>query len=448
MADTLQITDGTYTLSLRQAAVYLLLDTWRTAPMGDGTVMETFQVAFTGTDATIRSNVELLMRFRKRAADFFRFGTLNFRVWLQIYGDGETAKQALIYEMSAVPTEEGTLTALLGRGAIVYQVAILRSESWEAQANVLISGINVNANGGIVADDNSLVEFGGSANGRIGSINLGGGPATPLYRVWMGIQPYNTYTGYTPISAYFDASWEAEAGTAVLGSFVNDATASPAGTSSNCLEVTSVPATLGRAWWSRLYDHNAGNEAYYAGEWFVLGRIKVDAGTVAVQLRWGTGANSTDAYMVETANDITYVSNTGWRLIELGKVKFPANGRWEGISTMPISCLSVFIQQTSGTTTSFKLDEIILIPARHFLKASKVYLSPTVDLDFNIDPDGKCLGLIGGLNLVPEMTIIDWEYPYQRGFLVFAGEAENAHTLTDNVDIELTIYRHYSGHYA
>ena len=103
-------------MSFRAAATTLLLDTWRSTPAGNGKVIETFQVAFTGTDATIRANVELLMRYRQRIRDYFSNPVVTSAIMLQMYSDSEPTKWALIYEMSAMPVGDGTWTPLLGRG--------------------------------------------------------------------------------------------------------------------------------------------------------------------------------------------------------------------------------------------------------------------------------------------------------------------------------------------
>lgn len=449
MADNLTIIEngggGTY-MSFRAAATNLLLDTWRSAPAGDGKVIETFRVAFTGTDAVVRANVELLLRYRQRIRDYYSNPVVTSAIMLQMYSDSEPTKWALIYEMSAMPVEEGTWTPMLGRGIVVYQIAILRDEGWEDETPIIITSNNISCTGGKQAVNNSGAYY-GSLNGRIKSMAVYDGPAVDLYRLWIGIQPYLWTNGYAEINASFDASWEAEVGTAVLGSFVNDATASPAGTSSNCLEVTTVPATLDKAWWSRLLDHSGSNWFLYPGDWYVLARIKLNAGTVAVQLRSGVGSSSTDPLAVGKTNEIVYVSNTGWRLIDLGKITLPVYGNTgSGTPSMPYSSLSVYIQQISGTTASFKLDEIILIPARHFVKAYKARVDASVGTTFFVRDDGKVDCLYSDESGRAEATFSGWEWPYQGGFIVAAGEAETAHTLTDTVDLYLTINKKILGH--
>lgn len=449
MADTFSMSEwgGSYTFNFRNAPTYyLLLDTWRTAPAGDGLVSETFQVAFTGTDSAMRTNVEKLLRATQIAEDYFADPTNAYPLMVSAYSDGESDKWALIYDIQAAPVNEGTMTPLLGRGATVYQVSILRDAEWEAVTPTLISLNNLSCDGGDSAVNNSGAVY-GSRNGRMHSVYVSDGPATDLYRLWIGVQPYDYVNDYTAYNASFDASWEVESGTAVLGSFVNDATASPAGTSSNCLDVTSVPSTIGRAWWGMLGSHAGANSYLYKGEWLVLARIKVDAGVVGVQLRAGAGSDPSDALALEKQNEMIYVSNTGWRLIELGKVSFPPWGYLSSSMNLAYCSLSVYIQQISGTTGHFKLDQILLIPARHFVKAYKARVdNDSHGTTFYVRIDGKQDCVLSDWVSKPEATFIDWAWPYTGGMIVAAGEAENAHTLTDTIDILFTICKRNLGH--
>src|SRR5512139_3037564 len=328
MADVMRLTcsepdEGTF--DFLGSGTALLLDTLRTT-LAEGQAIETFQIAFTGADATILANVEKLLRFKQRVEDYAQNNVRHWSVRLEMYGNAESAKGALVNGMEAVPMSEMAFTPLLGQRALIYQVSLFRNREWESASLTTISETGISAFGGKKVV-NPGTTFYGSTPARISRLLLNSGPATTLYRIWLGIQPYyeRGSTGgasYTYVNSYFDATWEAEVGTAVLGSFVNDVSASPAGTSSNTLEVTSVPATLGRAWWSRLVNHEATYPGIYLGEWYVLGRIKVDAGAVGVQRRYGVGSAAAASHEKQ-AGEIVYVNNTAWKLIDLGKVTFP-----------------------------------------------------------------------------------------------------------------------------
>jgi hypothetical protein len=457
MTDTMKLVHSTPTTTefdFLNSAHYLVLDSWRSTPAGVGLVLETFVVAFVGTDAVIRADVESMMRM-KHQVDLYWAGAGDERgVWLHLYGDGDNSKRALVAGMEAVPASEMTFTPLVGQGMLLYQIAITRLEAWEyGSITTLVTDTTISGTGGKIAVDYGSSYY-GSLAGRINKMTLRTGPATPLYRVWVGIQRYyhrgSEKTGgisdYPDINSYFDATWEAEVGTAVLGSFVNDATASPAGTSSNCLEVTSVPATLGRAWWSRLSNHEtSGRVKMYVGNWYILARIKVNSGTVGVQLRYGVGSSAAGA--VETNNEMVYVSNTSWRLIELGSVTFPPYGGRGGLGVSGNEAMSIFIQQISGTTTSFRLDEVILVPADNFVKAVKANIATGQGTNFFVDPDGKSDCLLQDYSYRPEATFINWEWPYEGGFLVVAAERETEHVLADTLHVvPLEIYKRFKGH--
>jgi hypothetical protein len=447
MADYFKIVNqaGTVILDLRQSTVFLLLDTWRTAPAGDGTVVETFQIGMTGTDSTLRTNIETLVTIRQRVREFYIDPMRNKSIWLYAYSDGESAKRALILEFDAIPVEDAAMTPLLGRGHTIYQVSVLRLEAWEATATTQITSTE-NCTGGLwpVNPGSSLY---GSLNARIKELAVSPGSlGGAIYRLWIGIQPYYGTNDFSFINSYFDGSWEVEAGTASAGSFVNDATASPAGTSSNCLEVTSVASSLTKVWWSILSNHSASNYDAYLGDWYVLGRMKVDAGVCAVQLRYGIGKTA-GGENIEKTNDIVYVSNTNWRLIELGKVSFPPYGSTPATLTAnPYSALTLYLQQVSGTTTSFKFDLVILIPARHFVKANKAYVYSGIGTDFLVREDGKLDCMYSDEGGRPEATYQDWEWPWDGGFIVVAGERETSHDLTDSVTLTLDYYTRWLGH--
>src|SRR3990167_8510631 len=450
MADGMAfITMGESTLlDLRQSTIFLLLDTWRTTVVGDGTVMDTFQIGLTGTDATLRTNVETLLSIQQRVINYFADPNLNNGAMFRVYSNGENIKQAVIYQFDAAPVNGSAMTPLLGRGHMIYQIGFLRDESWnERNHSFYINSSNVNCTGGKITVNPGGVLY-GSLNSRIAISNFFSGPATALYRLWLGIQRYLGSNTYSWVNSYFDASWEAEVGTAVAGSFVNDATASPAGTSSNCLQVTSVPSSLTKVWWSKLANHEPTAERCYSylGNWFVLGRMKVDAGTVGVQLRTGQGSSSaTQNY--EKLNEIVYVSNTGWRLVELGKITIPHFGRFNIDSSLLANvCMSLYLQQISGTTTSFKLDEIILIPADHLLKLYKCNLGASDTETVYVYEDGRINAMHGDWSGGLEITAINWEWPHDGGFIVVAGERETAHDLGDDIDIGLDIVNRVLGY--
>lgn len=447
MADLFKIVNqaGTVILDLRQSTIFLLLDTWRTASLGDGTVSETFQIGLTGTDATLRTNIETLVTIRQRVQEFYIDPMRNKSIWLYAYSDGESAKRALILDYDAIPVEDAAMTPLLGRGQTIYQVSILRLEAWEATATAQITG-GASCTGGLQAVNPGGSLY-GSLNARIKELAVSTGSlGGAIYRLWIGIQPYYGTNNVTFINNYFDASWEVESGTAVDGAFVNDATASPSGTSSNCLEVTSVAASLTKTWWSILSDHAGANYDAYLGEWYVLGRMKVDAGVCAVQLRYGIGKTAAGEN-IEKTNEIVYVSNTGWRLIDLGKVSFPPYGSTPATLTAnPYSALTLYLQQVSGSTASFKLDLVVLVPARHFVKAYKAYVYTTIGTDFLVREDGKLDCMYSDEGGRPEATFQDWEWPWDGGFIVVAGEQENSHALTDTVTLTLDYYTRWLGH--
>lgn len=452
MADVFGIYNqaGTLVLNMRAAATALLLDTWRTVTNGDGTVTETFQLGLTGTDTTLRTAIELLHRITKHVEEYFEDSTQINSFWLRAYSNGETAKQALIYGFAATPVEEAAMTPLLGRGQQVMQIAIVRDEAWETIGSATLDFRTVNCKGSfdeLDPVDTSTVY--GSLDGRINRTIMKTGPSgASLYRLWCGIQPFYSTVTAARVSAHFHPIWEAEKGTALSGSFVNDATANPAGTSSNCLAVTTVPASLTRVFVTDVLDHadSVNDMDVFLGEWYILGRIKVDAGTVGVQLRPGVYNSLATAY-TEKTNELVYVSNTSWRLIDLGRCRFPIYGvQPNTVTGISSHTLAVYLQQISGTTTSFKLDYLLLVPARSFVKAYKAYVDNTEGTIFYIREDGKEDCLLEFEDGRPEATFINWEMPRNGGFYVMAAERETSHELTDTITLQFETFLRFRGH--
>lgn len=442
------IISSTLLLDLRQSTIFLLLDTWRTAPVGNGKVSETFQVGFTGSDSTLRTNIETLVGIRQRVVDYFNDPNMNPCVVFQANSNGEQAKQALVYDFDAVLVEDAAMTPLLGRGHVIYQVSVIRDEEWDDSYGYEAVGTGVSANGGLMAENPASITR-CSANRRIHTTLLENGPiAAPLYRIWIGIQRYLGSNSYSTVGSYFDASLEVEDGTAVDGSFVNDATASPSGTSANCLEVTSLGSTLTKTWWSKLNDHTATSTANFAylGNWLVLARMKVDSGVVGMQLRTGVGESSaTQNY--EKINEIVYASNTSWRLIDLGRISIPP---FTGYGTAAVALgyvsMALYLQQISGTTTSFKLDEIILIPSDYLAKLYKCDLDVSGSELIYVYEDWRAQAVHGDLSGGLELTLQNWVWPSDGGFLVVAAERETQHVLTDTLDITVGFHKRFLGY--
>lgn len=442
MATTWKITSksGGYLLDLTDSSSYVLNESWRRSAAGNGRVIESFDVVMNGTESVIAANIEMLGSLQHSCRLFFSDPTSEESVWWLLHSGTEAAKWALVYDIQYSANIDRGINPTVPSGTIVYTVTVERSDVYEKfthDTGPTISGLS--GFGGIYVIPWNLYKVAGMG-GYMSKVTISAPSSltTALYRVWMGIRPFYSDAD-SEITAGFDATLEVEAGTAVLGSYVNDANASPAGTSSNCLEVTSVPASIGEAWNMILQQANATYYNLYQGEYLVLGRVKVNAGTTGVQLRWGRKAASS-AFENLQNNEMVYVSNTDWRLIELGSVRWPSMGAQNWSMDLYNEIMRVYIQQIAGTTTSFKLDALVLIPSKYMVKLNKtniIYTNTGKQYLFKRE-DGKDTAIAeisSHYSHIPDATFVNWFIPPADGFIVFAAERETVHNLGDTVNM-------------
>jgi len=148
----------------------------------------------------------------------------------------------------------------------------------------------------------------------------------------------------------------------------------------------------------------------------------------------------------------TKVTNTAWKLIELGQVQFPPFGIkvLEGgtYGTAADSRLYIYAQRLTGSSYLY-LDCLILIPCENLLTIKNAGLNNAVDIiSFRMGADGKsiCVMKSGAADLseVVEHTVNNFYYPPDGGVFVVAAQGTASHTLAETIGFQVNIYPRFS----
>lgn len=439
MAKTLQITNGTITVDLLAGYLDLAANGWSTKTASDGEgIWEIFEVVANATDANLRSAKADFDELIEQARVYRQKLYQSVPVLLKWQSEGETSKQALVLDgESEILADEiySPLLGLTGGGALL-RLAVKRHPSWEI-ATQTSGADNVSTLGGSFSI--SLTKN-GTAPGRIASLLIDNGPVTAQDNIWCGLRPTRLGT------AGFISVWEAEDGT----NFIDAADAADV-TASDGNRVTISFATtqsLAKRFTLRWGQVTGSNYDDIIGRYLVLGRVKLSSASteVAVQLRHGFAGSTA----FETIVGTTYLSAvdkpalTDWNLVELGVVDIPPTGNRSGIvsASMDDYFLLLYAERLAGASLYF--DCFVLIPAEHLFTAKGAIVSSDAGtlLEVYTGPDDfqTAVGVQGaGLNYNCEFGFENWHFPIDGGLLVYAGQANGLHSLSQDIDLLLTI---------
>lgn len=439
MAKTLQITNGTTTVDLLAGNLDLAVSGWstRTASDGEG-IWEVFEIVGNAVDATLRTDKANFDELIEQARVYGRKVYESVPVLLKWGSEGETVKQSLVLDGESEILADDIYSPLLGLtgGGALMRLAIKRHPAWEV-ATQTSGADNVSTLGGSFAI--SLTKY-GTMPGRIASLLIDNGPTQAQRNIWCGIRPTRLGT------AGFISVWEAEDGTNFT-----DAADTGDGTASDGNRVTidfATNAALAKRFTLRWGQVTGSNFDDIIGRYLVLGRVKLSSAAteVAVQLRHGFAGSSN----YETIVGTTYLSGvdnaalTDWNLIELGVVDIPPTGNRSGIisSTVDDYFLMVYAERLAGASLYF--DCFVLIPAEHLFTAKGAIVDNNVNalLEAYTGPDDfqVALGVAGsGLNLNVEFGFENWHVPIDGGLVVYASQPDGVHTLSQDVDLLLTV---------
>lgn len=464
--------DRTTYVDINSTAVYIRTDTWRTTPEPEnGLITETFDLVFVGNNATVRTAAETLSHMISRLAEWNNDPLNEVSIWYEENSDGEasTVKRSLITELVVSPLQENKYTQLLGNNAAFRSVVLTHRDIYEDAATPAEDYSDVSAMGGKV----NKGTFTGSAVTRPIMTRFSSGSASyDFTKVWCGMKPLYGYS-VNDTNTYFDPVQEAEDGTAVTGAMYTsaDGNTSPGGGANNSWRVTSVPTSLNAAadWYAYLATASGASPAiqrrYSKGKYLVLGRVKVDAGTVGLEFSYGADSQASAPKSIYR-NEMTYISNTAWSLIELGIYQYPFHTRGltkifpSGATYDDRGRMSIRIVQISGTTADFQLDCLVLIPSDHMAKASGATISDYAGADqtafivneeddpIAVNLDYYAPGASYYPNGNPETTFTDWTYPYGGTLYVVAAERSAGHYIADQIRVYFSAVPRYRAYIA
>ena len=421
------------------------IDTWTTTPSGEeGMMLESVTLRAVGTDANIISAVETITELAEKCELWFNDDKRTESVWFHYSATNETAKRALVYDLSIVPIAVGKFSPLLGATGAFYQLTFNRDEAWED-----ISGIAIHLTDystlGALASTEALAAILGDYPARIDWVLLRktAGAESPVTKIWGGIKA-NRY-GLASVTY----KYECEGGTAGTDAAVTtDATASPGGGGNTKMQVTWATTTLV----ARLrVNPFAADDC--AGRYMVLLRHKANTSTsVGIQLATGFGS-SASAVDVITNAEVIVTSTTSWHLTELGEVSVPP-ARYQGTYTLENVFLRIYAERlTAGTT--WDMDCILLIPMDHYFSADVTldYSTGNIDKIYiytieNGDVYTQQLQ-VSTSKLVnqPRATTINWVYPIGGGTFCFAFDNVSGSQLTETLDFNLNYYSRHRVHH-
>lgn len=354
--------------------------------------------------------------------------------WLEANADTESVRRSLLYGGVLNYVTGVGISPLLECEQMLARLSMYRHPLWETISFTSISDSGLSTIGGMWTINNVL----GVPPARMGVVEVEKGTAGSLYRVWMGIRDeYISLTNFNPL-------WECEDGTNESGDCADvggDATAS-----NNTKVVCDFSVTEAHVIRMSITvaDIDAVNDIDFVGRYLILCRCKVTAGTVALQLK--SGYSDTAAF---APNEIIYITNTDWRLIELGEVLMPPEGYWASYAPRLDNFeLQIFAERVVGAG-NLELDCLILIPSRHYVDVvgTDIVTGNHETRIFTHENEEMAALNFSGSNpdTSPELSDRDWYLPVGTSALIIAAERETIQVLGDTVTVRMSyVPRWYS----
>jgi len=341
-------------------------------------VKESFGLSGFGTDTALIAAEDLIEDVAEEVRLWHDDELQDESWWLEFNTANESAKRALIYEMTMRDKRLPGINAFLDCGGMRRQLDIVRHPLWETPTAVTISPAAVEGTGGAYA----ITGIVGTAPARIKKLSIVPDTFTGSnIGWWVGIRPQRSNSANAFINL-----WDCDGGTAGTGCGAStvDATASPeqfgAGTGRR-RDVTFGTASLARRWWIKQEDVDPFNPDDYIGRYLVILRYKVTAGaTVYVELRSGYEDNSS-----KMRSQGRYVTSSSWTTVNMGTIQMPPKTlRGESVTVgLRRYALEVWAEHISGTsgTDVLSIDTLALVPYSHVVAPVQNISAPTSQID-------------------------------------------------------------------
>ena len=193
----------------------------------------------------------------------------------------------------------------------------------------------------------------------------------------------------------------------------------------------------------------------FIGSYIVLLRCKIVSGSGVCQARVSSSFASPDYAKPIALGATQYITNTEWRLIEMGEIELPG-GRVHNMIDIQSLRVNLETGRVSGTAV-LGVDALILIPSKHFVTWNQATFGNSANPDtaawIITHPDNSVGGYVAGSPVgsadkevrtydFAEIGGRNWAFPITYagtgavgGQLIIAAERETVHDITDSVDI-------------
>jgi hypothetical protein len=410
-----------------------------------GVVTETIPLFGNAASTAITERLNDIEHMLERARKHHDDPVMFMPVWLEWQTGGELGtKRALVYEGSLQFGTSIGNDAFIGNNQLIATLVLTRHPFWESSS---ISAAYPDPPYSLEADGDFFVisNINGLAPARIDEtgINSTNNRANPITNVWLGIRPEHNGTDD------FDPSWELRYGTmgtdAEVTTGTNYVTVDFSGTETPLTERVGI--TVEQA----LNEGNPStgiNFSHMAGRYLVLCRCYVGASTtVGLQMRHGYSGSA-----AQPGNEI-FIENTSYELVELGEVQIPTSRLGYGGGLNPFIRqmeIQLWAERVDGSGSLF-LDELILIPSRHFVYVEGIEASSVAGASVATRPNDTVLSYgrtTDDVDLMPVPAPTNWYLPPNNSILVVAAQRASSHVRTDILAISLQFYPRWYSYYG
>lgn len=425
-----------------------VVGSWRETTQGDRVIV-TCTLAKAGTMSSIRSAVKGLRRFMNMALEYAGDNSSVYSVWFRWQTTGESAKRALVLGYSLEPLDHEVDDIHLESGAGRYLFSFTRAAAYEEPDSETATTTDVSASGGGWWPSTITV---GDIPGRIVALRVSPrGITNDLYKMWVGWRPLrHGLDGFDPALDFNTTN-----SLGVTG--VTNNTSEAANTLNGQYMRDDFSGGEDMAFkFSSNFDHVQSYQIKeFIGSYIVLLRCKIVSGSGVCQARVSSSFASPDYAKPIALGATQYITNTEWRLIEMGEIELPG-GRVHNMIDIQSLRVNLETGRVSGTAV-LGVDALILIPSKHFVTWNQATFGNSANPDtaawIITHPDNSVGGYVAGSPVgsadkevrtydFAEIGGRNWAFPITYagtgavgGQLIIAAERETVHDITDSVGI-------------
>lgn len=426
-----------------------VIGSWREDRRGNR-VMYTVLLVAKDTAANIRSAVNSLEDMLFEANRFIRDALEEESVWYRVQTDGESAKRALVYDFLLEPTDTAAFEIHLEHEAALYALNFTTDGAFEEPTSQYeLSPSTLSTLGGTW--DLTADITGGNEDGRIAIFTAHSTTNEVNYRkMWIGIRPGRFPVGTGDFDPVFNVTDFAVTGIS---------SGTDANASGGAYRNVSFSGGEELAFkFSNLLSGKSSSWQYYRGRYLVLFRAKVSDGTTTCAVRVSTSFFTPALSDPILLGQTQYISGTAWRFYEMGEIDIPP-GRVHSKLDLDEFRINIEAGRIAGSGNLYA-DCFILIPAHHLftwdgaefgadpaihtpITDAQIFSFPdftleayVVDLDGTIRPGtAMALATPGGKN---------WRWPIDGGFIVVAAERTTGQVISDQIQLDIEVYRRWT----